>query len=88
MEFQVETGTFGLAFLLFIFGIFTLVLPALAVQLVPQRSAWLPFAIGFFLIALMVDVLCVTQLFDISLPHHNNFLTGLFDDWGGPLRGA
>jgi len=77
VEFQAETSAFGLIFMLLLFGIATLVMPAFAVEMARERSPWLPFAIGFLLIAVMVDVLSVTQLFDIALPHRDPFLIGL-----------
>lgn len=77
MESQAEIGTFGLAFLLFIFGIATFVLPFAAVQMARARSAWFLFACGFLLFSLMIDLLCVTQLFGLTLPYRDHLIGGL-----------
>lgn len=77
MKFEVRAGPIGLVFLLCVFGIATLVLPAAAVRMIRDRSPWFPFVGGFFLFSLMVDVLCVTQIFTIAIPHRDHLLSGL-----------
>ena len=77
MASEIENSAFGFAFLLFVFGMGTLILPLDAIESAREKPLSILPLSGMFLIFLMMDVLCATELFDITIPHRDHFLFGL-----------